>query len=125
MFEGALNVPSLFPDSASRIPKSDPMEGRLQVMDFQYISIFIFISNICRTCYDIFIYIDINMFESNICRTCYDIYIYININISMLQDMLRYNMERTAGQALDTLGDSRRVRELLSVHNIGQRLFAK
>ena len=39
--------------------------------------------------------------------------------------MLRYNMERSAGQALDTLGDSRRVRELLSVHNIGQRLFAK
>ena len=29
---GALNVPSaLFSDSASRIPKSDPMEGRLQV----------------------------------------------------------------------------------------------
>merc|ERR1719264_1337533 len=69
-YGGALNVPSLFPDSASRIPKSDPMEGRLQ-------------------------------------------------------DMLRYNMERSAGQALDTLGDSRRVRELLSVHNIGQRLFAK
>ena len=39
--------------------------------------------------------------------------------------MLRYNMEKSAGQALDTLGDSRRVRELLSVHNIGQRLFAK
>jgi len=56
--------------NATRIPKSDPMEGRLQ-------------------------------------------------------DMLRYNMERDAGQALDTLGDSRRVRELLSVHNIGQRLFAK
>ena len=30
-YGGALNVPSLFPDSASRIPKSDPMEGRLQV----------------------------------------------------------------------------------------------
>ena len=42
-----------------------------------------------------------------------------------LQEMLRYNMEKNAGQALDTLGDSRRVRELLSVHNIGQRLFAK
>ncbi len=39
--------------------------------------------------------------------------------------MLRYNMEKYAGQALDTLGTSRRVRELLSVHNIGQRLFAK
>jgi len=63
-----LQVPPLM--NSSRIPKSDPMEGRLQ-------------------------------------------------------DMLRYNMERDAGQALDTLGDSRRVRELLSVHNIGQRLFAK
>ena len=42
-----------------------------------------------------------------------------------LQDMLRYNMEKYAGQALDTLGTSRRVRELLSIHNIGQRLFAK
>merc|ERR1719295_1324012 len=69
-YGGALNVPSLFPDSASRIPKSDPMEGRLQ-------------------------------------------------------DMLRYNMEKFAGQPIDTLADSRRVRELLSVHNIGQRLFAK
>ena len=42
-----------------------------------------------------------------------------------LQDMLRYNMEKYAGQHLDTLGMSRRVRELLSIHNIGQRLFAK
>ncbi len=42
-----------------------------------------------------------------------------------LQDMLRYNMEKYAGQALDTIGSARRVRELLSVHNIGQRLFAK
>ena len=42
-----------------------------------------------------------------------------------LQDMLRYNMEKYAGQALDTLATSRRVRELLSIHNIGQRLFAK
>ena len=42
-----------------------------------------------------------------------------------LQDMLRYNMEKYAGQALDTLAAARRVRELLSVHNIGQRLFAK
>ena len=63
-----LSVPPLI--STGRIPKSDPMEGRLQ-------------------------------------------------------DMLRYNMEKYAGQALDTLGMSRRVRELLSVHNIGQRLFAK
>ena len=63
-----LSVPPLM--STSRIPKSDPMEGKLQ-------------------------------------------------------DMLRYNMERFAGQPLDTLGMSRRVRELLSIHNIGQRLFAK
>ncbi len=39
--------------------------------------------------------------------------------------MLRYNMEKYAGQAIDTIGSARRVRELLSVHNIGQRLFAK
>jgi len=42
-----------------------------------------------------------------------------------LQEMLRYNMDKYANQALDTLHISRRVRELLSVHNIGQRLFAK
>ena len=42
-----------------------------------------------------------------------------------LQDMLRYNMERYGGQAFDTLATARRVREILSVHNIGQRLFAK
>ena len=63
-----LSVPPLM--STGRIPKSDPMEGKLQ-------------------------------------------------------DMLRYNMEKFAGQPLDTLGMSRRVRELLSIHNIGQRLFAK
>ena len=70
-FNTSPSLPSLPPLlSSSRIPKSDPMEARLQ-------------------------------------------------------EMLRYNMEKSAGQALDTLGDSRRVRELLSVHNIGQRLFAK
>ena len=71
-FSSGHPAPGLPPllSSASRIPKSDPMEARLQ-------------------------------------------------------EMLRYNMEKSAGQALDTLGDSRRVRELLSVHNIGQRLFAK
>lgn len=42
-----------------------------------------------------------------------------------LQEMLRYNMDKYANQNLDTLQISRRVRELLSVHNIGQRLFAK
>ena len=42
-----------------------------------------------------------------------------------LQDMLRYNMERYGGGAFDTIECARRVREILSVHNIGQRLFAK
>lgn len=42
-----------------------------------------------------------------------------------LQEMLRYNMDKYASQNLDTLHISRRVRELLSIHNIGQRLFAK
>lgn len=42
-----------------------------------------------------------------------------------LQEMLRATMERYASQALDTLAISRGVRELLSMHNIGQRLFAK
>ena len=42
-----------------------------------------------------------------------------------LQEMLRYNMDKYANQNLDTLNIARRVRELLSIHNIGQRLFAK
>lgn len=42
-----------------------------------------------------------------------------------LQEMLRATMERYANQVLDTLAISRGVRELLSMHNIGQRLFAK
>jgi len=42
-----------------------------------------------------------------------------------LQEMLRYNMEKYSSQCLDTLQIARRVRELLSIHNIGQRLFAK
>ena len=42
-----------------------------------------------------------------------------------LQEMLRATMERYSSQALDTLAISRGVRELLSMHNIGQRLFAK
>lgn len=42
-----------------------------------------------------------------------------------LQEMLRYNMDKYASQNLDTLNIARRVRELLSIHNIGQRLFAK
>ena len=42
-----------------------------------------------------------------------------------LQEMLRYNMDKYANQSLDTLQLSRRVRELLSVNNIGQRMFAR
>ena len=42
-----------------------------------------------------------------------------------LQEMLRYNMDKYSTQNLDTLHISRRVRELLSINNIGQRLFAK
>ncbi|CAL4106220.1 unnamed protein product, partial [Meganyctiphanes norvegica] len=42
-----------------------------------------------------------------------------------LQEILRYNMEKFCQQNLDTLNLARRVRELLSIHNIGQRLFAK
>ncbi|KAL3270658.1 hypothetical protein HHI36_021186 [Cryptolaemus montrouzieri] len=42
-----------------------------------------------------------------------------------LQEMLRYNMDKYASHNLDTLHISKRVRELLSIHNIGQRLFAK
>ncbi|XP_065336946.1 homeobox protein cut isoform X4 [Cloeon dipterum] len=42
-----------------------------------------------------------------------------------LQEMLRYNMDQYANQNLDTMHIARRVRELLSIHNIGQRLFAK
>ena len=34
-------------------------------------------------------------------------------------------MEKFNDQPIDTIADSRRVRELLSVHDIGQRLFAK
>ncbi|XP_069182004.1 homeobox protein cut isoform X4 [Procambarus clarkii] len=42
-----------------------------------------------------------------------------------LQEILRFNMEKFCQQNLDTLTLARRVRELLSIHNIGQRLFAK
>lgn len=34
-------------------------------------------------------------------------------------------MDKYANQNLDTLHIARRVRELLSIHNVGQRLFAK
>ncbi|XP_065580298.1 homeobox protein cut-like isoform X2 [Artemia franciscana] len=42
-----------------------------------------------------------------------------------LHEMLHRTMDRYAHQPLDTLAISRAVRELLSQHNIGQRLFAK
>lgn len=42
-----------------------------------------------------------------------------------LQEMLRHSMDKFGSQCLDTLQIARRVRELLSIHNIGQRLFAK
>lgn len=42
-----------------------------------------------------------------------------------LQEILRYNMDKYMNQELDTKLLSLRVRELLSVHNIGQRHFAK
>jgi hypothetical protein len=42
-----------------------------------------------------------------------------------LQEMLRHSMDKFGSQCLDTMQISRKVRELLSIHNIGQRLFAK
>uniref|UniRef100_T1IJV7 Homeobox protein cut-like n=1 Tax=Strigamia maritima TaxID=126957 RepID=T1IJV7_STRMM len=45
--------------------------------------------------------------------------------LERLQEMLRHNIDKYANDCLNTLNISRRVRELLSIHNIGQRLFAK
>lgn len=42
-----------------------------------------------------------------------------------LQQQLRCNVEKYMNETLNTLQISRCVRELLSMHNIGQRLFAK
>lgn len=42
-----------------------------------------------------------------------------------LQQQLRANVEKYMNEALNTLQISRCVREFLSMHNIGQRLFAK
>ena len=42
-----------------------------------------------------------------------------------LQDFLRLNVEKHMSENLNTANISRNVRELLSAHNIGQRLFAK
>ena len=49
----------------------------------------------------------------------------IGTHYDKLQQMLRINVEKYMNEALNTLNISRCVRELLSVHNIGQRLFAK
>lgn len=45
--------------------------------------------------------------------------------LEKLQECLRRNVERYMNESLSTAQISRYVRELLSVHNIGQRLFAK
>lgn len=46
-------------------------------------------------------------------------------SLERLQECLRQNMERYACEALNTQNIARVVRELLSVHNVGQRLFAR
>ena len=46
-------------------------------------------------------------------------------SLEKLQAQLRQNVEKFMNENLNTMNISRCVRELLSVHNIGQRLFAK
>jgi len=46
-------------------------------------------------------------------------------SLEKLQSQLRQNVEKYMNENLNTMNISRCVRELLSVHNIGQRLFAK
>ncbi|XP_067138284.1 homeobox protein cut-like 1 isoform X4 [Centruroides vittatus] len=46
-------------------------------------------------------------------------------SLEKLQECLKQNIDKYANETLNTLSISRCVRELLSVHNIGQRLFAK
>ncbi|XP_076331521.1 homeobox protein cut-like isoform X2 [Tachypleus tridentatus] len=48
-----------------------------------------------------------------------------NATVQKLQEYLRNGVDKYANDALNTLSISRCVRELLSIHNIGQRLFAK
>ena len=48
-----------------------------------------------------------------------------NTAYDKLQQQLRSNVEKYMNDALNTLQISRCVREFLSMHNIGQRLFAK
>ena len=47
------------------------------------------------------------------------------LSLTKLTEKLRHNVDRYMNQNLNTQNISRCVRELLSVHNIGQRLFAK
>ncbi|RWS17517.1 Homeobox protein cut-like protein [Dinothrombium tinctorium] len=47
------------------------------------------------------------------------------VSLQRLQECLRQNVEKYMNESLNTLNISRCVREFLSVHNIGQRLFAK
>ncbi|RWS29864.1 hypothetical protein B4U80_09635, partial [Leptotrombidium deliense] len=49
----------------------------------------------------------------------------IQLSLQKLQECLRQNVDKYMNETLNTLSISRCVRELLSVHNIGQRLFAK
>ncbi|XP_075745046.1 homeobox protein, cut isoform X3 [Rhipicephalus microplus] len=46
-------------------------------------------------------------------------------SLERLQECLRQNMERHACEALNTQNVAHAVRELLSAHNVGQRLFAR
>lgn len=46
-------------------------------------------------------------------------------SLDRLQSCLRQNIDKYMNENLNTMNISRCVRELLSVHNIGQRLFAK
>ncbi|XP_022241311.1 homeobox protein cut-like isoform X1 [Limulus polyphemus] len=48
-----------------------------------------------------------------------------HVTLDKLQECLSQCMEKYANETLNTLNISRCVRELLSMHNIGQRLFAK
>lgn len=48
-----------------------------------------------------------------------------SVSYEKLQHQLRFNVERYMSASLNTMQISRCVRELLSMHNIGQRLFAK
>ncbi|XP_076368941.1 homeobox protein cut-like isoform X2 [Tachypleus tridentatus] len=50
---------------------------------------------------------------------------YDHVTVDKLQECLSQSMEKYVDDTLNTLNISRCVRELLSMHNIGQRIFAK